>query len=105
VLQETWGRALLGPSIALGSPAAGAILARVPGSIVQAPIRTEARSVSCPKCGGVNTLPARVMIGELFACPACRRTLEVASLEPLALEGFHNVENDEEDLEGFEANA
>ena len=70
-----------------------------------ASIGSQKRSASCPKCGAVNVLPGRVMIGELFACPSCRRNLEVASLEPLALEVFHNVEEDEEDLEGFGARA
>jgi lysine biosynthesis protein LysW len=72
---------------------------------VTASIGNPKRSASCPKCGAANALPGRVMIGELFACASCRRNLEVASLEPLALEAFHNVEEDEEELEGFGAGA
>ncbi len=46
-------------------------------------------------------LPVRVMIGEVFDCNLCRRPLEVASLEPLALEPFRRIEEDEEDRRDF----
>jgi lysine biosynthesis protein LysW len=70
---------------------------------VEASIGNQKRSAACPKCGGPNELDARSLIGEFFDCPGCGRTLEVASPEPLVLEVFHNVEEDEEDLQGFEA--
>ncbi len=66
-------------------------------------IGKQKRSASCPKCGGENELGPRVMIGEVVDCAACGRALEVASLDPLVLETFHNVDEDEEDLTGFEA--
>jgi lysine biosynthesis protein LysW len=41
-----------------------------------------------------------MMIGEVFDCAACGMTLEVANLEPLVLEEFARIEEEEEDFEG-----
>jgi len=41
----------------------------------------------------------RLLIGEVFGCSRCGAQLEVASVEPLVLEPFARIEEEEEDLE------
>ncbi len=52
----------------------------------------------CEKCGSSIELEGRLLIGEVFECPSCRATLEVAMLEPLTLEPFARVEEDPQEL-------
>jgi lysine biosynthesis protein LysW len=40
-----------------------------------------------------------MMIGEVFGCERCGAQVEVASTDPLELEPFAKVEEDEEDFE------
>ena len=47
-------------------------------------------------------LDGRPLIGEVVDCPQCRATLEVASIHPLVLEPFARIEEEEEDLRGFD---
>ena len=57
------------------------------------------RASTCPVCNVELRLLGRLLIGEVFGCGRCGAPLEVSSLEPLALEPFARVEEEEEDLE------
>ena len=57
------------------------------------------RASLCPVCDTEMRLWGRVLIGEVFGCGRCGAQLEVASYEPLVLEPFARVEEEEEDLE------
>jgi len=57
------------------------------------------RASICPVCNVELRLLGRLLIGEVFGCGRCEAPLEVASLEPLVLEPFARVEEEEEDLE------
>ena len=53
----------------------------------------------CPVCGAEVRLLGRLLIGEVFGCGSCEAQLEVASPDPLELEPFARIEEEEEDLE------
>ena len=61
--------------------------------------RLISRASLCPVCESELRLLGRLLIGEVFGCGRCGAQLEVASLEPLVLEPFARVEEEEEDLE------
>lgn len=61
--------------------------------------QTLSRSARCPSCHGEVRLAERPLIGEVFGCGRCHAQLEVASADPLELEPFAKVEEDEEDFE------
>lgn len=61
--------------------------------------RLETSATLCPLCDAEVRLAGRLLIGEVFGCSRCGAQLEVASLEPLGLEPFARVEEEEEDLE------
>ena len=63
---------------------------------------TETQVTSCKECGGAVETHGRVMIGEVFDCPRCEAPLEVANLEPLALEPFARIEADPADFADFD---
>jgi alpha-aminoadipate carrier protein LysW len=60
---------------------------------------TRSRSAPCPRCEGEVPLQGRPLIGEVLGCERCGAQLEVAGLEPVALEPFAKVDVDEDDLE------
>ena len=58
--------------------------------------RTESGSrATCPRCEGGFGLKGRLMIGEVFDCPHCGAPLEIAELEPLAIEPFARIDDEE----------
>ena len=60
--------------------------------------RLKTCAAHCPVCKGEVRLLGRLLIGEVFGCATCKAQLEVASLEPLLLEPFARIEEEEEDL-------
>jgi lysine biosynthesis protein LysW len=52
----------------------------------------------CPDCGGEVRLVGRLLIGEVFGCALCGAQIEVASSDPVELEPFAKVEQEEEDF-------
>jgi len=58
---------------------------------------TRSRSAPCPRCKGAVPLQGRPLIGEVLGCERCGAQLEVASLEPVELEPFAKVDEDEGD--------
>ena len=48
----------------------------------------------CPECEGPVTLPADAMIGEIVPCSGCGAELEVATVDPPALQLAPEVEED-----------
>lgn len=56
------------------------------------------KSAQCPECGAEVRLVGRLLIGEVFGCSQCKAQLEVASSDPLELEPFARVEEEEEDF-------
>ena len=52
----------------------------------------------CPGCGCNVRLVGRVLIGEVFGCGHCGAQVEVASSDPVELEPFARVEEEEEDF-------
>ena len=61
--------------------------------------RLRTRATLCPVCNAEVRLTGRLLVGEVFGCSACRAPLEVASPEPLVLEPFARIEEEEEDLD------
>jgi lysine biosynthesis protein LysW len=60
--------------------------------------RLQIRTAPCPDCGAEVRLVGRVLIGEVFGCGRCGAQLEVASSDPVVLEPFARVEEDEQDF-------
>lgn len=60
--------------------------------------RLKASTAKCPACGAEVRLFGRLLIGEVFGCGQCAAQLEVASTDPVVLEPFARV--DEEELSG-----
>ncbi len=56
------------------------------------------KSALCPECGAEVRLVGRLLIGEVFGCSQCKAQIEVASCDPLELEPFAKVEEEEEDF-------
>jgi lysine biosynthesis protein LysW len=56
--------------------------------------RLQTRTAPCPACGGEVRLLGRLLIGEVFGCGRCGAQLEVASVEPLALEPLAPIDED-----------
>ncbi|HED64455.1 MAG TPA: lysine biosynthesis protein LysW [Planctomycetes bacterium] len=48
----------------------------------------------CVLCGAGFTLKGRLMIGEVFDCPHCGKPLEIADLDPLAIEPFARIDEE-----------
>ena len=48
--------------------------------------------VVCSHCEQRLTLEGRLMIGEVFDCPRCGAPLEIAGLDPVAIEPFARIE-------------
>ena len=48
----------------------------------------------CPECEGAVTLPADPMVGEVLPCPSCGAELELAAIDPPALQPAPEVEED-----------
>jgi lysine biosynthesis protein LysW len=61
--------------------------------------RLETRASLCPLCDAEVRLMGRLLIGEVIGCGRCGAQLEVASLQPLSLEPFARVDEEEEDLQ------
>jgi len=61
--------------------------------------RLRTRAALCPVCSAEVRLLGRLLVGEVFGCAECGSPLEVASPEPLVLEPFARIEEEEEDLE------
>jgi len=56
------------------------------------------KSARCPDCGGEVRLVGRLLIGEVFGCGKCGAQIEVASSDPLELEPFARIEQEEDDF-------
>jgi alpha-aminoadipate carrier protein LysW len=61
-------------------------------------LKTERRfqmtTVTCVECAGEVTLGDDVILGEIVECPDCGVELEVAGLDPVAVELAPEVEED-----------
>lgn len=57
-------------------------------------IERKTRAAACKVCGGEVALEGRAMIGEVVDCAACGAQLEVAGIDPLALEELAKVDDD-----------
>lgn len=55
------------------------------------------RAASCPSCRAEVRLVGRMLIGEVLDCSACGSQLEIASVEPPALERLRRIEDEDED--------
>ncbi|MCZ6597459.1 MAG: lysine biosynthesis protein LysW [Planctomycetota bacterium] len=60
---------------------------------------TTGTKAPCPKCGREVELDQRMLVGEVVTCEYCAAHLEVAELDPLRLERWARIEEDEEDFE------
>ncbi|NOT32017.1 MAG: lysine biosynthesis protein LysW [Planctomycetes bacterium] len=56
------------------------------------------KTARCPDCRGEVRLVGRMLIGEVFGCAHCGAQIEVAGSDPLELEPFARVEEEEEDF-------
>lgn len=59
--------------------------------------RLRTRAAQCPICDAEVRLQGRLLVGEVFGCTECGAQLEVASPDPLVLEPFARIEEEEED--------
>lgn len=65
---------------------------------MESSIQLMSKTARCPGCGGEVRLVGRLLIGEVFGCGQCGAQLEVASSDPVELEPFARVEEEEEDF-------
>lgn len=66
---------------------------------VETTTQLQIRAASCPGCLAEVRLVGRLLIGEVLDCAECGTQLEIASVEPPALERLRRIEDEDEDFE------
>jgi alpha-aminoadipate carrier protein LysW len=60
--------------------------------------RLKIQLAHCPDCGGEVRLTGRLLIGEVLGCGTCGAQLEVANVDPIALEPLAKVDEIADDM-------